>query len=131
MNELDTHIISEFPRNEEEKVRLGLRAYKGKVYFDLRIWFPDKETRELIPSKKGICLNLDYLPQMREFMQTLESAKIRLPDGFVVEETPAASPAQAERREPFEAKAKGTLTPIKEKRYERSNGSSKPFTRDF
>jgi len=127
MNELETHIISEFQRNEEEKVRLGLRAYKGKVYFDLRIWFPDKETRELIPSKKGICLNLDCLPQMREFMQTLESANTCLPEGFAVEKAPAASPV----KEPLEAKAKAAATPSKGQKYEHSSRSSKPFTRHF
>ena len=131
MNESETHIISEFPRNEEEKVRLGLRAYKGKVYFDLRIWFADKETRELIPSKRGICLNLDYLPQMREFMETLENAKTSLPEGFVVEETAVASPAPEERREPLETKTKVALTPAKGKSYARSASPSKPFTRDF
>jgi len=121
MNEVETHIISEFPRNDEEKVRLGLRAYKGKVYFDLRIWFPDKETRELIPSKKGICLNLDCLPQMREFLETLESAKTCLPEGFVVEATGGEQPVQIQPREPLAAKTKAPFTPAKEKRYERPN----------
>jgi hypothetical protein len=121
MSELETFIISEFQRNAEEKVRLGLKAYKGKVYFDLRVWFPDKETLQLIPSKRGICLNLDCLPQMREFMQTLESAKTCLPEGFVIEQTASVGSVQTKPSEPVEAKPKAALTPIKEKRYERSS----------
>lgn len=133
MNELETHIISEFQRNEEEKVRLGLKAYKGKIYFDLRIWFPDKETRELIPSKKGICLNLDYLPQMKSFVDTLESAKTCLPEGFAAGDSMPAEKSDPNRSsEGVEAKhqAASAPRPVKKSQGD-SSGSRKPFTRHF
>ncbi len=78
-------IIAEFPKDQEEKVRLGLRAYKGKVYFDLRVWFTDKQTQAIVPSKRGICLNVDFLPQIREFLDALETAKASLPADFAAQ----------------------------------------------
>jgi len=131
MNELATYIISEYQRNADEKVRLGLKAYKGKVYFDLRIWFPDKETLELIPSKKGICLNLDNLPQMRDFMAALESAKTCLPADFAMGETATMNTPQEGRQESGEVKTKASAAPVQQKKHAQFTRSSKPFTRDF
>lgn len=79
MSEADTKIIAEFNKNEEQKVRLGLRAYKGRVYFDLRLWFASPEAGKLLPTRRGICLSLDYVPEMRKFIEALEGARGALP----------------------------------------------------
>lgn len=80
MSETETKIIAEFTKNEEQKVRLGLRAYKGRVYFDLRLWFASPDAGKLLPTRRGICLSLDYVPEMRKLMEALESAKGVLPE---------------------------------------------------
>jgi len=132
MNQALERIIAEFSRSDEEKVRLGLKAYKGRLYFDMRIWFTDKETLKIVPSRKGLCLTIDCLPQMREFLEILESTQKNLPKELTQElgaslKVSQNPPGQACRSD----RPKSAVTVEKEKRYERPSETSKPFTRHF
>ncbi|MGB7296273.1 MAG: transcriptional coactivator p15/PC4 family protein [Candidatus Aminicenantales bacterium] len=60
--------ISEFNKNPAELIRLTLTEFKGKRY--LSIWtFYDAsktETPDWRPSKKGLCLSVDLLGELKE-----------------------------------------------------------------
>jgi hypothetical protein len=70
----ERHLIHSFPRSEEEKVQLALRKYRGRYYMDLRIWFQTEENPTLRPTKKGISLSLEHLPELRKGMERLAKA---------------------------------------------------------
>ena len=46
--------IYEICRNDDEKICFQMGEYKEKIYVDIRIFFKDKATGELKPTKKGI-----------------------------------------------------------------------------
>ena len=68
--ETESQLIYEFQREPHEKVCLMRREYRGKVYFDLRVWFEDKKNPAgFFPSKRGICLGMDFLPKVKAAFQ--------------------------------------------------------------
>ncbi|KKU23316.1 MAG: hypothetical protein UX36_C0006G0012 [Microgenomates group bacterium GW2011_GWC1_46_15] len=54
-------IISQIERSSTEQLRITSRTFNGKKYFDARIWL--KSTGDFYPTKKGISLPVDILPQ--------------------------------------------------------------------
>jgi hypothetical protein len=58
--------VAEFWRNRGcESVRIELREYEGRVFVDVRIYFPDGRG-VLRPSKKGVCVAVNKLPQLSQ-----------------------------------------------------------------
>ena len=64
-------VIYSFPKNETEEVRFSLREYKERVYLDLRLWFQTKEG-EYLPTKKGLTLSPEFLPELRKGLEKAE-----------------------------------------------------------
>ncbi len=60
----EPRIIHRFPKNESEEVRFSIREYKDRQYLDMRIWFLPKEGSEYCPTKKGMTLSLEHLPEI-------------------------------------------------------------------
>lgn len=54
----------EFPKNSRETIRVAPTRFQGHDLVDIRIFAPDRETRELMPTKKGISLNVDTIPEL-------------------------------------------------------------------
>lgn len=63
------HVIHTFQKNPEEEVRLTLREYKDRHYLDLRLWFQPSDGGDYRPTKKGITLSLDYLPELKKGLE--------------------------------------------------------------
>jgi hypothetical protein len=59
-------VIYRFQKNPEEEVRFCFKEYKDRQYLDLRLWFQPPSSREFFPTKKGITLGLDYLPELKK-----------------------------------------------------------------
>ena len=69
--------LARFQKNPREWVIIRLNEFKGKEYFDIRIHVPkfssdgsspevpQEGNPELIPTKKGVSVSVDLLPQMR------------------------------------------------------------------
>jgi hypothetical protein len=68
-------LIHAFPRNDREEVCVSAGEYRDKMYVDLRVFFRDGETDELRPTKKGLTIALDFLPELRK---ALEKAALEL-----------------------------------------------------
>jgi len=60
-------LIAEFQKNAAEVVRVYLTEFKGSSYFDIRIWFQEApgEPGNLKPTKKGLCLNVEFLDDLK------------------------------------------------------------------
>ncbi len=66
MNSSTNQPVHSFSKNETERVQFALKNYKGKRYLDLRIWFQDPQNRSFHPTKKGICLPLEHLGDLKK-----------------------------------------------------------------
>ncbi|MBI4549348.1 MAG: transcriptional coactivator p15/PC4 family protein [Candidatus Omnitrophica bacterium] len=63
-----------FPYHENDQVRLSAGYYKSKLYLDLRIFFRHRESNEFRPTKKGITLSSEFLPELKRALEYAEQA---------------------------------------------------------
>lgn len=56
----------EFPKNNREIVRIGPGVYEGHDLINVRVYAPNRETGEIVPTRKGISLNVDTIPELVE-----------------------------------------------------------------
>ncbi len=61
---MDKQVVFEIPKGKHEKIRVTRGEYKDKIYLDIRLFFTDRNTGELKPTKKGITIPQDFLPQL-------------------------------------------------------------------
>ncbi|MCU0660707.1 MAG: transcriptional coactivator p15/PC4 family protein [Myxococcota bacterium] len=65
-------VVATFKRNPTEEVRAGIKEFKGRRYIDLRIYYMDDQG-EWKPTRKGISLSTDFMPELKEAVGKLES----------------------------------------------------------
>ena len=96
----ESQIVYTFPRNEGEEVHFTLHKYRGRYYVDLRLWFQQEGETELKPTKKGISLAADRLPELKEGLNHLSAAltKVLEWEKKAPEKSPQKFPQK--RREP-------------------------------
>ncbi|MBI5500259.1 MAG: transcriptional coactivator p15/PC4 family protein [Deltaproteobacteria bacterium] len=93
----DDKVVDSFKRNATEEVRATVRTYRGKQYMDMRIYYMD-DAGEYKPTKKGINLSVDLLPELTRMVEKLAKA-------VQEEQAAAAAPApEAPKQPPPEAK---------------------------
>lgn len=61
----NTKVIKEIKKNTKQIVRICLSEYKNNTFLDLRIYLL-QEDGSYVPSKKGIALNKNVLPEVIE-----------------------------------------------------------------
>jgi hypothetical protein len=66
----ERELIHSFDKSPTEQVQVALSKYKGKTYADLRIYFK-ADDGEYRPTKKGITVSLDLLPELGEAVTKL------------------------------------------------------------
>jgi hypothetical protein len=68
-------VLSEFARTDFDVVRITKRAYKGRDYVDVRIFYKPEGEAELRPTKKGVTVPGELLPGL---IEALVRAQARL-----------------------------------------------------
>ena len=64
---MNNRLIAQFNKNSVEVVKISEAWFKGKRYFDIRIWTQGENPAEPgseQPTKKGICLSAELLPDL-------------------------------------------------------------------
>lgn len=69
----DDKVVSTFKRNPTEEVRATLKEFRGRRYLDLRIYYQD-DAGEWKPTRKGVSLSTDFMPELKEAVLALENA---------------------------------------------------------
>jgi len=57
-------------------VRSTVSDFGGRTYFDLRLWVEprDQPGAELIPTKRGLSLPLEFLPEVVEALEAIDDS---------------------------------------------------------
>ncbi len=63
-----SQLIHTFPKNPLEEIRVSLTVFKKKQYLDLRVYYKGDDG-EFHPSRKGLTLSLDLVPDLEEAMR--------------------------------------------------------------
>lgn len=71
--------IFSFPKNSLEEVRASLTEFKGRQYIDLRVFYK-AEDDEFRPTKKGLTLSPELIPELEEALHKLKEAVGYEPD---------------------------------------------------
>ena len=71
MEDSQTQLVHSFPKGQDEEIQMSIRKYKGRLYIDLRVWFMSKSAQSMRPTKKGVFIPFDQLPQLRKGVDEL------------------------------------------------------------
>ena len=64
--------VSVFPKNKFQEVRVGIREFKGNDLVDIRIWTNAQGVDQMVPTAKGVTINVKLLPQLMKALQDTE-----------------------------------------------------------
>jgi hypothetical protein len=61
-----------FPKNKFQEVRVGIREFKGNDLVDVRIWTIAQGVDRMVPTAKGVTINIHLLPQLLKALHDTE-----------------------------------------------------------
>lgn len=76
-NDSNDITVAEFQKNSREKVRVGLSTFKNYRLLQIRSW-ATKDGADPIPTKSGIALQLQLIPELRKALDAAEEEARRL-----------------------------------------------------
>ena len=65
--------VSVFSKNKFQEVRVGIREFKGNDLVDIRIWTLTQGSEEMVPTAKGVTVNVHLLSQLLKALHDVES----------------------------------------------------------
>ena len=65
--------ISIFAKNKFQEVRVGIREFKGNDLIDVRIWTLTQGSDQMVPTAKGVTVNITLLPQLLKALHEAEA----------------------------------------------------------
>lgn len=60
------------PKNKFQEIRVELKEFKGHNIIDIRIWNNVPDSEEKRPTTKGVTMNIELLPQLKEAVSRLD-----------------------------------------------------------
>ena len=64
--------ICVFKKNKFQEVRVGIREYKGNDLVDIRTWTMTQGSEEMVPTAKGVSINVSLLPDLLKALSDVE-----------------------------------------------------------
>lgn len=65
--------IATFKKNKFQEIRIGIREYKGNDLIDIRTWTLTQGTEEMVPTAKGVSINIQLLKELKQALNDVES----------------------------------------------------------
>ena len=64
--------VKVFKKNKFQEIRVGIREFKGNDLIDIRTWTMTQGTEEMVPTAKGVSLNISLLNELKEALSEVE-----------------------------------------------------------
>ena len=64
--------ITVFKKNKFQEIRVGIREFKGNDLIDIRTWTMTQGTDDMVPTAKGVSLNINLLPELKRSIDEVE-----------------------------------------------------------
>jgi len=64
--------VSVFAKNKFQEVRVGIREFKGNDLVDIRTWTMTQGADQMVPTAKGVTINIHLLPQLIKALEDAE-----------------------------------------------------------
>ena len=73
--------VAVFAKNKFQEVRVGIREFKGNDLVDIRIWTQTQGSAEMVPTAKGVAINIALLQKL---LKSLNEAEKTLKDNRMI-----------------------------------------------
>ena len=64
--------VKVFKKNKFQEIRVGIREFKGNDLIDIRTWTMTQGSEEMVPTAKGVSININLLPELRKALDVVE-----------------------------------------------------------
>ena len=64
--------VATFKKNKFQEVRVGIREFKGNDLIDIRIWTQTQGADEMVPTAKGVSININLLEDLKKSIAVAE-----------------------------------------------------------
>ncbi len=64
--------VATFSKNKFQEIRVGIREFKGNDLIDIRTWTMTQGTDEMVPTAKGVSINIHLLPELKRTIAEVE-----------------------------------------------------------
>lgn len=64
--------VSVFKKNKFQEIRVGVREFKGNDLIDIRTWTQTQGTEEMVPTAKGVSINIHLLGELKKSLEEVE-----------------------------------------------------------
>ena len=64
--------VAVFKKNKFQEVRVGIREFKGNDLIDIRTWTMTQGSEEMVPTAKGISINISLLGELKKAISEVE-----------------------------------------------------------
>ena len=64
--------VAVFQKNKFQEVRVGVREFKGNDLIDIRTWTMTQGSNEMVPTAKGVSINVSLLSQLKGALAEVE-----------------------------------------------------------
>lgn len=64
--------VAVFRKNKFQEVRVGIREFKGNDLIDIRTWTMTQGSEEMVPTAKGISINVTLLDDLKKALSDVE-----------------------------------------------------------
>ncbi len=65
--------ITTFKKNKFQEIRIGIREFKGNDLIDIRTWTMTQGTEEMVPTAKGVSINISLLKDLKKSLDDVEA----------------------------------------------------------
>ena len=64
--------VKVFKKNKFQEIRVGIREFKGNDLVDIRTWTQTQGTDDMVPTAKGVSLNVSLIGELKESILEVE-----------------------------------------------------------
>ena len=64
--------VAVFQKNKFQEVRVGIWEFKGNDLIDIRTWTMTQGSNEMVPTAKGVSINVNLLSQLKGALAEVE-----------------------------------------------------------
>ena len=64
--------VTVFKKNKFQEIRVGVREFKGNDLIDIRTWTMTQGSDEMVPTAKGVSLNIHLLGELKKSLDEVE-----------------------------------------------------------
>ena len=65
----EAKILATIQRTDTEQLQISVSEYRGKSYFNLRIFYTTDDGANWLPTKKGVTVSPDNLPLLKDAVE--------------------------------------------------------------